>query len=58
LGFVPILTYGHESWVMAERLLSQVQWAEMAFLLSSRRDAHNKVRYCEIRKALLRHFSE
>jgi len=27
--FVPILTYGHESWVMTEKILSQVQAAEM-----------------------------
>ena len=30
--FVPIFTYGHESWVMTERMLSQVQAAEMGFL--------------------------
>ena len=30
--FVPILTYGHESWVMTERIQSQVQSAEMGFL--------------------------
>ena len=30
--FVPIVTYGHESWVMAERKLSQVQAEEMGFL--------------------------
>jgi len=30
--FVPILTYGHESWVMIERILSQVQAAEMGIL--------------------------
>jgi len=30
--FVPILTYGHESWVMTERILAQVQAPEMAFL--------------------------
>jgi len=30
--FVPILTYGHESWVMSKRVLSQVQVAEMEFL--------------------------
>jgi len=32
--FVPILTYGHESWVMTERILSQnqMQAAEMGFL--------------------------
>ena len=30
--FVPILTNGHESWVMTERLQSQVQATEMRFL--------------------------
>ena len=51
--FVPILTCGHESWVMIERILSQVQAAEMGFL----RRVHgmtlcDKVRNCEICKAL------
>ena len=32
--FVSILTYGHESWVMAERVRSQVQASEMRFLQS------------------------
>ena len=50
--FVPILMYGHESWVMTERALSQVVTAEMGFL----RRVHgvtlrDKVRSCEIRKA-------
>jgi len=31
LVFVLILTYGHQSWVMTEILLSQVQAAEMGF---------------------------
>ena len=30
--FVPILTYGHESWVMIERMRSRVQASEMKFL--------------------------
>ena len=30
--FVPILTYGHESWVMTERMRSQVQASEVRFL--------------------------
>ena len=30
--FVPILTYGHESWVITERMRSQVQASEMRFL--------------------------
>ena len=35
--FVPILTYGHESWVMTERMRSQVQASEMRFLRKNRR---------------------
>ena len=31
LTFVPILTYGHESWVMTERILTQVQAPKMGF---------------------------
>ena len=30
--FVPILTYGHESWAMTERMRSRVQASEMRFL--------------------------
>jgi len=32
--FVPILTYGHESWVMTKRILVQVQAPELEFLRS------------------------
>ena len=32
LVFVPILIYGHDSWVMSERILIQVQAPEMGFL--------------------------
>ena len=49
--FVPILTYGHESWVMTERMRSIVQASEMRFL--RRIEAvtlFNKVRSSEIRK--------
>ena len=51
--FVPILTYGHESWVMTERMRSQVQACEMRFL----RRIHgvtllDKVRSSEIRDSL------
>jgi len=51
--FVPILRYGHESWVMGERILSQVQAAEMAFM----RKVHgvtlrDKLRSCEVRRAM------
>ena len=30
--FVPIFTYGHQSWVMTERVRSQGQASEMRFL--------------------------
>ena len=30
--FVPILTYGHECWVMTERVRSQIQAAKIGFL--------------------------
>ena len=51
--FVPILTYGHESWITSEIVLSQVQPAEMRVL----RRVHgvtlrDDVRSCEICKAL------
>ena len=32
LIFVPPLTYGHEIWVVTERMRSQIQMAEMGFL--------------------------
>ena len=34
--FVPILTYGHESWEMTERVRSQRQASEMRFLRKSK----------------------
>ena len=37
--FVPILTYGHESWVFTERMPSRVQASEMRFLLKITRVA-------------------
>ena len=30
--FVPILAYGHESWVITERISTQVQASDMGFL--------------------------
>jgi len=30
--FIPTLTYGHESWAMIERILLNVQVAELEFL--------------------------
>ena len=51
--FVPILTYGHESWVMTERMRSQVQASEMRFLRKIEGvTLFNKVRSSEIRKSL------
>ena len=51
--FVPILTYGHESWVMTERVRSQVQASEMRFLRKIEGvTLFNKVRSSEIRKSL------
>jgi len=49
---VPILTHDHESWVMTEKILSQMQAAEIGFL----RRAHgvalrDKVGSCENRRA-------
>jgi len=49
----PILTYGHESWVMIERLRSQVQASEMGFLRRIEGvTLFDKVRSFEIRKPL------
>ena len=51
--FVPILTYGHESWVMTERMRSQAQASEMRFLRKIEAvTLFNKVRSSEIRKSL------
>jgi len=51
--FIPTLSYGHESWVMIKRVLSQSQAAEGETL----RKVHgvtlrDKVSSCEIRKML------
>ena len=51
--FVPILTYGHESWVMTERVRSQVQASEVRFLpRTEEATLFNKVRSSEIRQSL------
>ena len=51
--FIPILTYGHESWVMTERVRSQVQASKMRFLQRIEGvTLYNKVRSSEIRKSL------
>ena len=53
-SFVPILTYGHESWVMTKRVRSQVQASEMRFLRRIEGvTLFNKVRSSEIRKSLI-----
>ena len=47
--FFPILTYGHKSWVMTERVRSQVQASEMRFLQRIKGvTLFNKVRSSEI----------
>ena len=51
--FVPILTSSHESWVMIERMRSQVQASEMRFSQKIEEVIlFNKVRSSEIRKSL------
>ena len=51
--FVPILTYGHESWVMTKRVRSQMQASEMRFLRKIEGVTQfNKLRSYEIRKSL------
>ena len=51
--FVSILTYGHESWVMTERVRSQVQAFKVKFLLRIEGiTLFNKVRSLEIPKSL------
>ena len=51
--FVPILTYGHESWVMTERVRSEVQASEIRFLQKIEGvTLFHKVRSSEIRKSL------
>ena len=51
--FVPILTYGHESWVMTERVRSQVQASKRRVLRRIEGVTQfNKVRSSEIRKSL------
>ena len=52
-GFVPILTYGRESWVMIKRVRSQVQASEMSFLRRIEGvTLFNKVSSSEIQKPL------
>jgi len=50
---VPILTHRHESCAMTERVLSQMQAAELGFLRRLHGvPVHNELCSCEIRKAL------
>ena len=51
--YVPILTYGHELWVMTERMRSRVQAAEMSFLRRvSGLSLRDRVRNSDIRERL------
>ena len=51
--FVPILTYGHESWIMTKRVRSEVQAYEMRFLRRIEGvTLFNKVCSSEIQKSL------
>ena len=51
--FVPILTHGHESWVMTKRVQSQVRASEMRFLRRIEGvTLFIKMPSCEIRKSL------
>jgi len=51
--FLPIHTYGHESLVMTERVLSQAEAAEMVFLRNVHDTTHRyKVRSFEFCKIL------
>ena len=51
--FVPILTYGHESWMRTEKVRSRVQASEMRFLRKTEGvTLYHKVRSSEIRKSL------
>ena len=59
--FVPILTYGHESWVMTESLRLLVQASEMRFLRRIEGvSLLNKVRSAVIGRSLMssRYFSK
>ena len=51
-AFVPILTYGNESWVTTERVRSQVQPSKMKFLRRIEEGTlFNKMRRSEIQKS-------
>ena len=61
-AIVPILTYAHESWVIPERVRSQVQASKMNFLQRIEEvTLFNKVHSSEFQKSLViesLHFSE
>ncbi|KAK3549143.1 hypothetical protein QTP70_033348 [Hemibagrus guttatus] len=51
--YVPTLTYGHEIWVMTERVRSRIQAAEMSFLRRvARRSLRDRVRSSVTREEL------
>ena len=51
--FVPIFTYGHESWVMTERMRSQTLASEMKFLQTIKDvTMFDKLRNTAIRESL------
>ena len=52
-GFVPILTCGHEYWVMTETVRSQVQASDMSILRRIKGvTPFNKIRSFEIQKPI------
>ena len=51
--YVPILTYGHECWILNEKVRSRVQAAEMGFLRRiTGLTSLNKVKSADIRESL------
>ena len=50
--FVHTLTYGHELWVMTERMRSQVQAAKMSFLMMGGVSLRDRVRSSAIQEGL------
>ena len=55
LVFLPIITYGHECWVMTERVRSRIQAAEIGFLREIRGlSLLDKVKSTDIRQSLIK----
>ncbi|TWW73181.1 hypothetical protein D4764_15G0005750 [Takifugu flavidus] len=51
--YIPVLTYGHQRWVMTERTRSRIQAAEMSFLpREARLSVRDRVRSSDIREGL------